>query len=97
SVGEQRPSPVGAGDLAALAELDEAALLAGLRERFLSQHIYTDIGDILIAMNPFQPLPLCSAEVSAAPPPPPPPPARSHLPDAASPRRSPSGTGASRH
>ncbi|XP_068857704.1 myosin-IIIb-like [Aphelocoma coerulescens] len=61
SLGERRPPP---GDLAALAELDEAALLAGLRERFLQQHIYTDIGDILVAMNPFQPLPLYGREVS---------------------------------
>ncbi|NWT02777.1 MYO9A protein, partial [Mionectes macconnelli] len=53
-----------AGDLAALSELDEAALLSGLRERFLSQHIYTDIGDILVAVNPFQPLPLYGREVS---------------------------------
>ncbi|XP_048148472.1 myosin-IIIb-like isoform X2 [Corvus hawaiiensis] len=61
SLGQRRPPP---GDLAALAELDEAALLAGLRERFLQQHIYTDIGDILVAMNPFQPLPLYGREVS---------------------------------
>ncbi|XP_058680455.1 myosin-IIIb-like [Ammospiza nelsoni] len=62
--GERGPSPGEAGDLAALAELDEAALLAGLRERFLQQRIYTDIGDILVAMNPFQPLPLYGREVS---------------------------------
>ncbi|RLV98232.1 hypothetical protein DV515_00011044 [Chloebia gouldiae] len=62
--GQRGPQPGAAGDLAALAELDEAALLAGLRERFLQQHIYTDIGDILVAMNPFQPLPLYGREVS---------------------------------
>ncbi|XP_071586527.1 myosin-IIIb-like [Heliangelus exortis] len=62
---EESVSPAGAaGDLAALAELDEAALLGGLRERFLRQQIYTDVGDILIAMNPFQPLPLYGTEVS---------------------------------
>ncbi|NXA32296.1 MYO9A protein, partial [Eudromia elegans] len=53
-----------AGDLAALAELDEAALLGSLRERFLRQQVYTDVGDILIAMNPFQCLPLYGREVS---------------------------------
>ncbi|NXV72812.1 MYO9A protein, partial [Atlantisia rogersi] len=58
------PPAGAAGDLAALAVLDEAALLEGLRERFLRQQIYTDIGDILIAVNPFQPLPLYGREVA---------------------------------
>ncbi|NXY74592.1 MYO9A protein, partial [Glareola pratincola] len=58
---ESRPPP---GDLASLSELDEASLLVGLRERFLRQQVYTDIGDILVAMNPFQPLPLYGREVS---------------------------------
>ncbi|NXU54071.1 MYO16 protein, partial [Turnix velox] len=52
------------GDLASLSELDEASLLGGLRERFQRQQVYTDIGDILVAMNPFQPLPLYGREVS---------------------------------
>ncbi|KAK2537212.1 myosin-IIIb-like protein [Columba livia] len=64
SLGEPRPPTGAAGDLAALAELDETALLGGLRERFLRQLVYTDIGDILIAMNPFQPLPLYGREVA---------------------------------
>ncbi|NWT44505.1 MYO16 protein, partial [Rissa tridactyla] len=59
--GQRRPPP---GDLASLSELDEASLLGGLRERFLRQQVYTDIGDILVAMNPFQPLPLYGREVS---------------------------------
>ncbi|NXD82217.1 MYO16 protein, partial [Halcyon senegalensis] len=61
---ERRPAPGECGDLAALAELDEAVLLGWLRERFLRQQVYTDIGDILVAMNPFQPLPLYRREVS---------------------------------
>ncbi|NXN15090.1 MYO9A protein, partial [Indicator maculatus] len=52
------------GNLAVLAELDEAVLLDGLQERFLRHQVYTDIGDILIALNPFQPLPLYGREVS---------------------------------
>ncbi|XP_068784796.1 myosin-IIIb isoform X4 [Struthio camelus] len=64
SPGERRPRAGAAGDLAALAELDEAALLGSLRERFLRQQVYTDVGDILIAMNPFQRLPLYGREVS---------------------------------
>ncbi|NXY60419.1 MYO9B protein, partial [Callaeas wilsoni] len=93
---ERGPPPGAAGDLAALAELDEAALLAGLRERFLQQHIYTDIGDILVAMNPFQPLPLYGREVSAVPPSAPRRPPAAHSSPPPLPRRSPSGTGASR-
>ncbi|NWU13650.1 MYO1A protein, partial [Cephalopterus ornatus] len=94
---EERCPPSGrAGNLAALSELDEAALLSGLRERFLRQDIYTDIGDILISVNPFQPLPLYGKEVSAAPPAAPRRPPTSHACPPPLPRRSPSGTGASR-
>ncbi|XP_072716646.1 unconventional myosin-Ia-like isoform X2 [Ciconia boyciana] len=64
SSGKRRPQSGAAGDLAALAELDEATLLSGLPERFLRQQVYTDVGDILIAMKPFQPLPLHRREVS---------------------------------
>ncbi|NXN99633.1 MYO9A protein, partial [Rhinopomastus cyanomelas] len=57
--------PAAAGDdLTTLSELDETAVLRGLRERFLRQQLYTNVGDILIAMNPFQPLPLYGSEVS---------------------------------
>ncbi|XP_072716645.1 unconventional myosin-Ig-like isoform X1 [Ciconia boyciana] len=70
SSGKRRPQSGAAGDLAALAELDEATLLSGLPERFLRQQVYTDVGDILIAMKPFQPLPLHRREVSASGPPP---------------------------
>lgn len=41
--GEQRGAGA-AGDLAALAELDEAALLGALRDRFLRQQIYVSAG-----------------------------------------------------
>lgn len=92
--GEPQPPAGSVGNLAALAELDEASLLQGLRERFLRQQVYvsaaggrggggpgrrgagltalssrlqTDVGDILIALNPFQPLQLYGREVSGAP------------------------------
>lgn len=91
--GEPQPPAGSMGNLAALAELDEASLLQGLRERFLRQQVYvsaaggrgggpgrrgaghtalpsrrqTDVGDILIALNPFQPLQLYGREVSGAP------------------------------
>ncbi|NXP04303.1 MYO16 protein, partial [Thinocorus orbignyianus] len=92
----ERPPPP--GDLALLSELDEASLLGGLRERFLRQQIYTDIGDILVAVNPFQPLPLYGREVSPRRPPPagprcPPSPFTNTF---CPPRRSPSGTGTPR-
>ncbi|XP_072353285.1 myosin-IIIb [Scyliorhinus torazame] len=45
-------------DLATLSELNESALLDVLRTRFRHDHIYTYIGDILIAINPFKYLPL---------------------------------------
>ncbi|NWQ66620.1 MYO5B protein, partial [Neopipo cinnamomea] len=93
---ERCPPSDRTGDLAALSQLDEAALLSGLRERFLSQHIYTDIGDILIAVNPFQPLPLYGREVSAAPPAVPRRPSAAHACPPPLPCRSPSGTSASR-
>ncbi|XP_047908233.2 myosin-IIIb-like isoform X1 [Anser cygnoides] len=64
SPGEREPPAGSAGNLAALSELDEASLLRGLRERFLRQQVYTDVGDILIALNPFQPLQLYGREVS---------------------------------
>ncbi|XP_074852074.1 unconventional myosin-VIIa-like [Carettochelys insculpta] len=54
----------GSEDLAALAELDEARLLQSLGSRFQQQRIYTYIGDILIAMNPFQSLPLYEKPVT---------------------------------
>ncbi|NXI93084.1 MYO9B protein, partial [Psophia crepitans] len=94
----RRPPAGAAEDLAALAELDEAALLGGLRERFLRQQVYTDVGDILIAMNPFQPLPLYGREASARGPrrlgPATPGPFTTCLPPL--PRRPPSGTGAAK-
>ncbi|XP_029439292.1 myosin-IIIb-like [Rhinatrema bivittatum] len=51
-------------DLAVLPELDEELLLDTLLSRFREQKIYTYIGDILIAMNPFCTLPLYEKSVS---------------------------------
>lgn len=44
SRGERRPPCGAAGNLAELAELDEEALLGGLRERFLRQQVYVSAG-----------------------------------------------------
>uniref|UniRef100_A0A8C7JEE1 Myosin-IIIb n=1 Tax=Oncorhynchus kisutch TaxID=8019 RepID=A0A8C7JEE1_ONCKI len=51
-------------DLAALSDLDEQSLLESLSQRFKQDHIYTYIGDILVAINPFKYLPLYVKEVS---------------------------------
>lgn len=41
-------------DLCQLPDLNEQTLLANLRERFVAGHIYTYVGSILIALNPFK-------------------------------------------
>uniref|UniRef100_A0A4W3IC10 Myosin-IIIb-like n=1 Tax=Callorhinchus milii TaxID=7868 RepID=A0A4W3IC10_CALMI len=51
-------------DLATLSQLDENILLEVLSRRFLQDHIYTYVGDILIAINPFKYLPLYEKTVS---------------------------------
>ncbi|XP_067888368.1 myosin-IIIb isoform X1 [Heterodontus francisci] len=45
-------------DLATLSQLDESSLLDVLSTRFRHDQIYTYIGDILVAINPFKYLPL---------------------------------------
>ncbi|XP_048474444.1 myosin-IIIb [Rhincodon typus] len=45
-------------DLATLSQLDESVLLEVLSTRFRHDHIYTYVGDILVAINPFKYLPL---------------------------------------
>ncbi|XP_065898234.1 myosin-IIIa-like isoform X2 [Dysidea avara] len=49
-------------DFAALPILDEGILLEGLRQRYNEDYIYAYVGDILVAVNPFQPLDLYGAE-----------------------------------
>eukprot|EP00636_Phaeomonas_parva_P016700 CAMPEP_0118857662 /NCGR_PEP_ID=MMETSP1163-20130328/4664_1 /TAXON_ID=124430 /ORGANISM="Phaeomonas parva, Strain CCMP2877" /LENGTH=1313 /DNA_ID=CAMNT_0006790999 /DNA_START=152 /DNA_END=4093 /DNA_ORIENTATION=- len=49
-------------DLVLLDSLDEGLILHNLRERFKRNEIYTAIGGILIAVNPFKRLPLYSPE-----------------------------------
>lgn len=41
-------------DLCQLLDLNEATLLENLRQRFIAGHIYTYVGSILIAVNPFK-------------------------------------------
>ncbi|XP_043087590.1 myosin-IIIb isoform X2 [Puntigrus tetrazona] len=51
-------------DLANLSELDEKSLLEVLTGRFAQDLIYTYIGDILVAINPFKHLSIYEKEVS---------------------------------
>ncbi|XP_069819475.1 myosin-IIIb-like [Dendropsophus ebraccatus] len=57
-------SPLPGGDAAALPELTEEKLLETLHGRYRELRVYTYIGDILVAVNPLQPLPLYGPEVS---------------------------------
>ena len=45
--------------------LNEAALLHNVRKRFFKDDIYTTVGDILVAVNPFKRLPLYTDAVMA--------------------------------
>ena len=45
-------------NLTTLSELNEQNLLLSIRKRYLKDVIYTDVGDILVAVNPFRPLPV---------------------------------------
>eukprot|EP00043_Microstomoeca_roanoka_P016108 m.163473 g.163473 ORF g.163473 m.163473 type:complete len:1510 (+) comp16391_c3_seq1:229-4758(+) len=52
-------------DLAALASLTESTLVDALNQRFDVDRIYTYIGDILVAVNPFRPVDLYSPQTQA--------------------------------
>jgi myosin heavy subunit len=50
-------------DLATISELTEKALLEHLEHRYAEGVIYTYVGDILVAVNPFKNLPLYTDEI----------------------------------
>ncbi|XP_075757940.1 LOW QUALITY PROTEIN: unconventional myosin-Ia [Pelodiscus sinensis] len=54
---------VGVGDLVLLDPLSEESLLQNLKERFQHQEIYTYIGNVVISVNPYAPLPIYSPQV----------------------------------
>lgn len=54
-----------ADDLATLSRLDNDILVDQLRGRYAIDDIYTYLGDILVAVNPYRPLPLYTEEVRA--------------------------------
>lgn len=53
-------------NLTGLAELSEKALLSATKKRYSANMIYTDVGDILVAVNPFQELPIYDEAWSTA-------------------------------
>eukprot|EP00794_Sanderia_malayensis_P004645 gene4645-5253_t len=58
---------VGANDLTTLSYLHEPAVLYNLQERFLNfQAIYTYCGIVLVALNPYEELPLYGPDIIAA-------------------------------
>jgi myosin heavy subunit len=50
-------------DLVQMSEVHEAAIQDALRRRFARDKIYTEVGDILISVNPFRMLPLYTPQV----------------------------------
>ncbi|CAG2225754.1 unnamed protein product [Mytilus edulis] len=59
-----RPEPGSVEDLATLAKLDDSILLDELKVRYNKNLIYTYVGDILIAVNPFRDLDIYGTEES---------------------------------
>ena len=51
-------------NLTSLAELNEANLLGAISKRYANEIIYTDVGDILVAVNPFRQIPIYTDEWS---------------------------------
>ncbi len=53
-------------NLTGLTELNQKTLLDAIKQRYMDDRIYTDVGDILVAVNPFCSLPLYGSGCSAA-------------------------------
>jgi myosin heavy subunit len=51
-------------DLISISDLNEASMLHNLRIRFRDDAIYTYVSSILVALNPFKPLPLYTSSVT---------------------------------
>ncbi len=51
-------------DLVVLEDLDERTLNDELRTRYLKKRIYTYVGDILVAVNPYEELGLYGSDVA---------------------------------
>ncbi|XP_053256571.1 unconventional myosin-X-like isoform X2 [Podarcis raffonei] len=51
-----RSSMEGVEDMSMLGDLHEAAILLNLHQRYQQDHIYTNIGSILVSVNPYKPI-----------------------------------------
>ena len=54
-----------ADDLTQLEDVNDGAMLHTLRQRFERDDIYTAIGPVVVAINPYKPVPTCSVETFA--------------------------------
>ncbi|XP_025905687.1 unconventional myosin-Ia [Nothoprocta perdicaria] len=63
-VSASRLDAAAAGDLVLLDPLSEESLLGALQERFRNGDIYTYIGDVVVSVNPYRPLPIYTAETA---------------------------------
>ncbi len=54
---------VGVSDFVLLSDLTESAVVDNLKLRFEHDEIYTSIVDVLVAVNPYRPLPIYSESV----------------------------------
>ncbi|XP_076374166.1 myosin-IIIb-like isoform X1 [Tachypleus tridentatus] len=61
---KSRPQPIMMDDLAGLENLTEDIIVEQLAKRYGQNQIYTYIGDILLAVNPFQDVPLYTDKIS---------------------------------
>lgn len=62
----QDSDSAGSWDCVLLDPLSEDAILSNLRVRYARDHIYTYIGNVLVSVNPFRPLPIYSPELARA-------------------------------
>ena len=53
-------------NLTGLSELNQKTLMEAIQKRYKEDRIYTDVGDILVAVNPFCSLPIYSSGCSEA-------------------------------
>ncbi|XP_064638168.1 unconventional myosin-XVI-like isoform X2 [Lineus longissimus] len=59
------PEPVKNDDLINLPEISTEILINELKTRYEADRIYTYVGDILLALNPFKPVPYYSKQISS--------------------------------
>jgi myosin-3/myosin XVI len=60
-----RPPAGVTDDLAVLGDLTEEILLSELKQRYGKDNIYTYVGDILVALNPYKELRIYDKQVSS--------------------------------